>query len=195
MKIVGLTGGIGSGKTTVAKMFEKLGVPVYYADKEAKRLMKESKSLKQGIIALLGEKAYRNDDINRSYIAQIVFQDKKQLKELNALVHPIVESDFIKWLGALDSSYVIQENALIFENDKRSKYDVVITVTAPLTLRLERVMKRDGVSEKQVFDRIENQLDDEIKTRYADFVVSNINLKKCKDQVQEIHKQLLSKSS
>ena len=195
MKIVGLTGGIGSGKTTVAKMFEKLGVPVYYADKEAKRLMKESKSLKQGIIALLGEKAYRNDDINRPYIAQIVFQDKKQLKELNALVHPIVESDFIKWLGALDSSYVIQENALIFENDKRSKYDVVITVTAPLTLRLERVMKRDGVSEKQVFDRIENQLDDEIKTRYADFVVSNINLKKCKDQVQEIHKQLLSKSS
>lgn len=195
MKIVGLTGGIGSGKTTVAKMFEKLGVPVYYADKEAKRLMKESKSLKQGIIALLGEKAYRNDDINRSYIAQIVFQDKKQLKELNALVHPIVESDFIKWLGALDSSYVIQENALIFENDKRSKYDVVITVTAPLTLRLERVMKRDGVSEKQVFDRIENQLDDEIKTRHADFVVNNIDLKKCKDQVQEIHKQLLSKNS
>lgn len=195
MKIVGLTGGIGSGKTTVAKMFEKLGVPVYYADKEAKRLMKESKSLKQEIIALLGEKAYRNDDINRSYIAQIVFQDKKQLKELNALVHPIVESDFIKWLGALDSSYVIQENALIFENDKRSKYDVVITVTAPLTLRLERVMKRDGVSEKQVFDRIENQLDDEIKTRHADFVVNNIDLKKCKDQVQEIHKQLLSKNS
>lgn len=195
MKIVGLTGGIGSGKTTVAKMFEKLGVPVYYADKEAKRLMKESKSLKQGIIALLGEKAYRNDDINRSYIAQIVFQDKKQLKELNALVHPIVESDFIKWLGALDSSYVIQENALIFENDKRSKYDVVITVTAPLTLRLERVMKRDGVSEKQVFDRIENQLDDEIKTTHADFVVNNIDLKKCKDQVQEIHKQLLSKNS
>lgn len=195
MKIVGLTGGIGSGKTTVAKMFEKLGVPVYYADKEAKRLMKESKSLKQGIIALLGEKAYRNDDIDRSYIAQIVFQDKKQLKELNALVHPIVESDFIKWLGALDSSYVIQENALIFENDKRSKYDVVITVTAPLTLRLERVMKRDGVSEKQVFDRIENQLDDEIKTTHADFVVNNIDLKKCKDQVQEIHKQLLSKNS
>ena len=195
MKIVGLTGGIGSGKTTVAKMFEKLGVPVYYADKEAKRLMKESKSLKQGIIALLGEKAYRNDDINRSYIAQIVFQDKKKLNELNALVHPIVESDFMKWLGTLGSSYAIQENALIFENDKQSAYDAVITVTAPLTARLERVMKRDGVSEKQVFDRIENQLDDEIKIRYADFVVNNIDVKKCKDQVLGIHKQLLSKNS
>jgi len=195
LKIVGLTGGIGSGKTTVAKMFEKLGVPVYYADKEAKRLMKDSKSLKKGIIALLGEKAYGNDDINRSYIAQIVFQDKNKLNELNALVHPIVESDFMKWMGTLESSYAIQENALIFENDKQSAYDAVITVTAPLTARLERVMKRDGVSEKQVFDRIENQLDDEIKIRYADFVVNNIDINKCKDQVLEIHKQLLSKNS
>ena len=194
MKIVGLTGGIGSGKTTVAKMFENLGIPVYYADKEAKDLMKTSESLRKGIIALLGEKAYSNDDIDRSYVAQIVFQDKTKLKGLNALVHPLVESHFRNWLGKVDSGYVIQENALIFENNKQSAYDAVITVTAPLATRLKRVMQRDGVTEKQVVDRIRNQLDDDIKIRHADFVVNNLDIEKCKDQVLEIHKKLLSKN-
>jgi dephospho-CoA kinase len=194
LKIVGLTGGIGSGKTTVAKMFENLGIPVYYADKEAKDLMKTSESLRKGIIALLGEKAYSNDDIDRSYVAQIVFQDKTKLKGLNALVHPLVESHFRNWLGKVDSGYVIQENALIFENNKQSAYDAVITVTAPLATRLKRVMQRDGVTEKQVVDRIRNQLDDDIKIRHADFVVNNLDIEKCKDQVLEIHKKLLSKN-
>lgn len=192
MKIVGLTGGIGSGKTTVAEMFEKLGVPVYYADKEAKNLMKTSASLKKGIIDLLGENAYKNDDIDRAYIAQIVFRDSAKLNALNALVHPLVESHFRNWLGTLSSGYAIQENALIFENDKQSKYDVVITVTAPLKTRLERVMKRDGVTEKQVLDRIKNQLDDAVKIGQADYVVNNIHINNSKDQVLEIHKQILS---
>lgn len=192
MKIVGLTGGIGSGKTTVAKFFEKLGAPVYYADEEAKRLMKDSKLLKERIIALLGEEAYTNDDIDRAYIADIVFRDKEKLKELNALVHPEVESHFEKWLRTLKSSYAIQENALIFENNKESKYDAIITVTAPLRTRVVRVMERDKVTEKQVANRIDNQLDDEIKIRLATFVIHNTNLKKCEDQVLEIHKQLLS---
>lgn len=192
MKIVGLTGGIGSGKTTVAEMFEKLGVPVYYADKEAKNLMKTSESLKKGIIDLLGENAYKNDDIDRAYIAQIVFRDSAKLNALNALVHPLVESHFRNWLGTLSSGYAIQENALIFENDKQSKYDVVITVTAPLKTRLERVMKRDGVTEKQVLDRIKNQLDDAVKIGQADYVVNNIHINNSKDQVLEIHKQILS---
>lgn len=192
MKTVGLTGGIGSGKTTVAEMFEKLGVPVYYADKEAKNLMKTSESLKKGIIDLIGENAYKNDDIDRAYIAQIVFRDSAKLNALNALVHPLVESHFRNWLGTLSSGYAIQENALIFENDKQSKYDVVITVTAPLKTRLERVMKRDGVTEKQVLERIKNQLDDDVKIGQADYVINNIDMKNSKDQVLEIHKQILS---
>lgn len=192
MKIVGLTGGIGSGKTTVAKFFEKLGTPVYYADEEAKRLMQSSKSLINGIINLLGEKAYQDGDMDRAYIAEIVFRDKEKLKELNALVHPEVESHFEKWLKTLNSNYAIQENALIFENNKESKYDAIITVTAPLRTRVARVMERDKVTEKQVADRMDNQLDDKIKVRLATFVIHNTDLKECERQVLEIHKQLLS---
>ena len=191
MKIIGLTGGIGSGKTTAAKMFEALGVPVYYADSEARMLMQSSAGLKEEIIKLLGEKAYNNDGLNRSYIAQIVFRDKTKLNELNTLVHPVVENHFKNWVKLQNSRYVVQENALIFENMKQSSFDAIITVTAPLEKRLERVIKRDGVTEQQVVERIENQLNNEIKIEKATFVIQNITLDKCKDQVNHIHKQLL----
>ena len=191
MKIIGLSGGIGSGKTTVAKMFEALGIPVYYADDEAKELMQNSDVLRAKIMKLLGEKAYNNDGLNRPYIAQIVFRDKTKLNELNALVHPIVENLFKNWVKLQDSSYVLQENALIFENKKQSSFDAVITVTAPLQKRLERVIKRDGVTEQQVIERIENQLNDAFKIEHATFVIHNTTLDKCKDQVNQIHKQLL----
>lgn len=191
MKIIGLTGGIGSGKTTVAKMFEALGIPVYYADSEARKLMQNSAGLREEIIKLLGEKAYNNDGLNSSYIAQIVFRDKTKLNELNALVHPLVENHFKNWVKLQDSRYVVQENALIFENRKQSSFDAIITVTAPLQKRLERVIKRDGVTERQVIERIENQLNDAFKIEQATFVIHNITLDKCKDQVDLIHKQLL----
>lgn len=191
MKIIGLTGGIGSGKTTVAKMFEELGVPVYYADAEARKLMQSSDVLREEIIKLLGEKAYNNDGLNPSYIAQIVFRDRTKLNKLNALVHPLVENHFKNWLILQDSPYVVQENALIFENMKQSSFDVIITVTAPLEKRLERVIKRDGSTEQQVIERIGNQLNDEFKVEQATFVIHNITLDKCKSQVNLIHKQLL----
>jgi len=191
LKIIGLTGGIGSGKTTVAKMFEALGIPVYYADSEARKLMQNSAGLREEIIKLLGEKAYNNDGLNSSYIAQIVFRDKTKLNELNALVHPLVENHFKNWVKLQDSRYVVQENALIFENRKQSSFDAIITVTAPLQKRLERVIKRDGVTERQVIERIENQLNDAFKIEQATFVIHNITLDKCKDQVDLIHKQLL----
>lgn len=190
MRIVGLTGGIGSGKTTVANFFEKLGVPVYYADNEAKKLMQSSKSLIEDIINLLGAESYQNGKMDRAYIADLVFQDKAKLEKLNALVHPEVESHFKKWLKTLNSNYAIQENALIFENNKESKYDAIITVTAPLKTRVKRVMERDKVTEKQVANRIDNQLDDAVKISNATFVIHNTDLKKCEDQVLEIHKQL-----
>ena len=192
MKIVGLTGGIGSGKSTVAKMFEELGVPVYYADVEAKKLMQSSPVLRKKIIALIGTKAYRAEDINRSYIAQVVFNDRKKLEQLNALVHPEVENHFKKWLVLQNSAYVIQENALIFENNKQGHYDSIITVTAPFEKRIERVMKRDGVPKQQVLDRIDNQIDDDYKVRHATFVIQNTILSESKDQVSRIHRQLLN---
>lgn len=194
MKIIGLTGGIGSGKTTVAKMFEALGVPVYYADAEARKLMQSSAGLRGEIIKLLGENAYNIEGLNRSYIAQIVFRDRTKLNELNALVHPLVENHFKNWLKLQDSPYVVQENALIFENIKQSSFDVIITVTAPLEKRLKRVIKRDGSTEQQVIERIENQLNDEFKVEQATFVIHNITLDKCKDQVNLIHKQLLAEN-
>ncbi len=194
MKIIGLTGGIGSGKTTAAKMFEALGVPVYYADSEARILMQSSADLRKAIIKLLGEKAYNNDGLNRPYIAQIVFRDKTKLNELNALVHPVVENHFKNWVKLQNSRYVVQENALIFENMKQSSFDAIITVTAPLEKRLERVIIRDGVTEQQVVERIENQLNDEFKIEQATFVIHNIALDKCKDQVNQIHKQLLAQN-
>ena len=192
MKIVGLTGGIGSGKTTIAKMFEELGVPVYYADMEAKKLMQNSAGLRKKIIALLGEDAYDHKGINRAFIAQIVFHDREKLEQLNALVHPQVENHFKKWLGLQNAAYIIQENALIFEKNKQAAYDRIITVTAPFEKRIERVVKRDGVTRQQVLDRIDNQIDDDYKVKQASFVINNTVLSESKDQVSHIHRQLIN---
>jgi dephospho-CoA kinase len=192
LKIVGLTGGIGSGKTTIAKMFEELGVPLYYADIEAKKLMHSSAILRKKIIALMGADAYSNEDLNRGYIAKIVFNDRKKLEQLNALVHPEVENHFKKWLGLQNAAYVIQENALIFENNKQGHFDSIIAVTAPFEKRIERVMKRDDVTKQQVLDRIDNQIDDDYKVKHATFVINNTILSESKDQVSHIHRRLLN---
>lgn len=191
MKIIGLTGGIGSGKTTIAKMFEKLRVPVYYADDEAKKLMQNSEPLRHGIIALFGEGAYTGKDLNRPYIAGIVFRDKQKLKQLNALVHPAVEDHFRNWAGLQEAPYVLQESALIYENRKQQQFDAVILVTAPLETRTERVMKRDGLSKQNVLERIENQMSDSLKIREATFVIHNTDLEKSRERVREIHEQLI----
>ena len=191
MKIVGLTGGIGSGKTTIAKMFEKLKVPVYYADDQAKKLMQNSGPLRDGIIALFGEKAYIGKDLNRTYIAGLVFRDKKKLKQLNALVHPVVEAHFRNWAAAQDVPYVLQESALIYENRKQQQFDAVILVTAPLETRIERVIKRDGLSKQNIVQRIENQMSDSLKIPEATFVIHNTDLTKSRERVRQIHEQLI----
>ena len=191
MKIVGLTGGIGSGKTTIAKMFETLRVPVYYADDQAKKLMQNSDPLRHEIIALFGEKAFRGKDLNRSYLAGIVFKDKHKLRQLNAIVHPAVAAHFREWAASQDAPYVLQESALIYENKKQAQFDAVILVTAPLETRIDRVMKRDGVSRQNVVQRIENQMSDSLKIQEATFVIHNTELKKSRERVREIHEQLI----
>ena len=191
MKVIGLTGGIGSGKSTVARMFELLNVPVYYADQEAKRLMTDAANLKLGIVQLFGEKAYVNKELNRGYIADIVFKDKEKLKALNALVHPEVRKDFLHWVDTQNAPYVIQENPLIFEKNDQDSFDKVIIVTAGKELRIQRIMERDGLSKEQVLDRMANQLDDTKKSELADFVIYNETLEKTKVLVNLIHQQLL----
>ncbi|QXP57952.1 dephospho-CoA kinase [Cellulophaga sp. HaHa_2_95] len=195
MMIVGLTGGIGSGKTTVAKMFHALGVPVYNSDIEAKKLMVTSEVLKVKIKELLGTESYTDHKLNRTYIADKIFTDPDLLAQLNAIVHPAVKEHFITWVGDQNSDYIIQETAIIFENNSQDKFDKIILVTAPESVRIQRVTSRDTISETKVKERIANQWADDKKAALSDFVINNLELDKTTVLVAEIHKQLLKFSS
>lgn len=190
MKIVGLTGGIGSGKTTVARMFQELGVPLYIADDRAKLLMNTSKVIKRKLIALFGDEAYSEGQLNRSFLASKIFENADLLKQMNAIVHPKVGADFIRWKRNQTTAYVLKEAAIIFENDMASQYDFIITVVADLEQRIARVMKRDNTSKDKVLAIVKNQLTDKVKSDQSNFVITNHNLKETKDQVRKIHHQL-----
>lgn len=194
-KLVGLTGGIGSGKTTVAKYFEELGVPVYIADSEAKALMNRSKVIRRKLIALFGNEAFLENMLNRPFIAQQIFNDKKLLNAMNAIVHPKVASHFKRWVNKQDSPYVISEAAILFENGSYKKYDFIITVTAPENIRLQRVIKRDNSNKQKVEAIMANQWSDQEKIKRSDFVIENIDLEQTKIQVRKIHKKILKLTS
>ncbi|WP_420602038.1 dephospho-CoA kinase [Flagellimonas sp.] len=191
MMIVGLTGGIGSGKSTIAQMFRDLGVQVYDSDMEAKKMMVDSPELKSSITKLIGKSAYRRGKLNRAYIAKKVFKNPDLLGQLNAIVHPAVKSHFLNWSENQTSPYVIQETALIFENGSQGQYDYILLITAPLELRLQRVMERDHSSRNEVVDRIENQMGDDEKLPLADFHIENLDLKITKKKVAELHQKLI----
>ncbi|MBB4119705.1 dephospho-CoA kinase [Mesonia hippocampi] len=193
MYIVGLTGGIGSGKSTVAKMFRALGVPIYISDEEAKKLMDSSEEIKQQLVKLLGEKALTPKNIpNRPFIAQKVFSDKNLLERLNKIVHPVVEKHFSIWVEKQKTAYVIYESAILFENNAQNKCNYIILVTAPAETRIKRVMERDGVTKAQVEERMKNQWDDKQKQKLADFIIENINLKQTQLQVEKLHGNFLA---
>lgn len=192
MKIVGLTGGIGSGKSLVAAMFSDFGIPVYDSDLEAKFLMNSSNALKKEIIKILGNEAYKNGKLDRGYVSKKVFADTALLAKLNAVVHPAVRKHFMQWAEGQDSPYVIQETALIFENHAQGNYDHVILVMAPKATRINRVMKRDGQTESEVLARMAHQIEDEHKMDNADFVINNIDKEDTYESVFQIHKTLLA---
>lgn len=194
MKFVGLTGGIGSGKSTVAAMFQELGVPVYNSDERAKRLMNTSKKIKKQLIELLGKKAFQDNKLNRPFIAEKVFNDASLLSQLNGIVHPLVRENFMSWSKKQNSPYVIQETALIFENKSQELYDIIILVTAPKEARINRVLSRDKTTKEQVEARMNNQLDDSLKIPMANYIVENIDLKSTRTKVIEVHKAILSES-
>lgn len=191
--VVGLTGGIGSGKTTIAKWFKSQDIPVYIADKEAKALMNRSKVIKRKLTLLFGENAYKNGKLNREYLASKIFSDKTLLSKMNAIVHPKVASHFKRWLKKQDSPYIIKEAAIIFENNLENQYDYIITVVADENLRIERVMQRDNASKEKVESIINNQLSDEEKIKKSHFVIKNNSLEEAQKQAQVIHQALLQK--
>ncbi|MFD0861889.1 dephospho-CoA kinase [Sungkyunkwania multivorans] len=191
MMVVGLTGGIGSGKTTVAVMFEKLGVPIYIADVEAKKLMNEEEDVKHKVIELLGPEAYVEGELNRSYIASKVFFDKELLVRLNNIVHPAVGDHFDRWKEKQKAPYVIKEAAVLFENDAYKLCDKIITVMAPVEVRISRVLERDDTTRDAIEARISNQWTDEEKTALSDYVIHNVLLEDTQKQVAKIHAELL----
>ncbi len=189
-KIIGLTGGIGSGKSTVAKMFTAYGIPVYIADDEAKKLMESDEVIKQ-VIGTFGKDIISDGKINRTKLADIVFNDAEKLTLLNKIVHPAVQKHFTDWLKNRETiPFVIKEAAILFETGGHKQCDKVITVVAPQQLRIERVVARDNTDQEGVLKRINNQWSDEKKILLSDFIIENIDLEKTKEQVDEILKLL-----
>ncbi|MBD0278405.1 MAG: dephospho-CoA kinase [Flavisolibacter sp.] len=187
---IGLTGGIGSGKSTVAKIFELLDVPVYYADAASKRLYHTDKDLMTAIKKHFGEEVYTDDQLNRSALAALVFNDPEKLELLNSLVHPPTLRDAAAWMAKQSASYVIKEAALLFESGSASDLDYIIGVQAPQPLRIKRVMDRDGVQRQEVINRMKRQIDEAIKIKLCDFVVVNDELQLVIPQVVNLHHQL-----
>lgn len=195
MVVVGITGGIGSGKTTISNYLKSFGIPLYVADKEAKALMNRSKIIKQKLIQLFGDKAYVDGKLNRPFLAKMIFKDKSLLNQMNAIVHPKVASHFKRWLKKQDAPYILKEAAIIFENNLQSNYDYIITVVANENLRIERILDREDTTREKIKAVINNQWTDSHKKKLSDFVISNNDLDQAKKQALQIHKKLLKISA
>lgn len=190
--MIGLTGGIGSGKSMVAKVFVTLGIPVFNADEEAKRIMQTSPEIKTKLIEQFGSDIYNESGLDKEKLASIVFNDPFQLQLLNAIVHPLTIQAAKDWAAKQTSPYVIKEAALIFESGAADGLLKVIGVTAPLSLKIHRVMQRDGITKDQVDARMRNQISDTIKMRLCDYVIENNNQQVVIPQVLAIDKAIRS---
>lgn len=193
--IVGLTGGIGSGKTTVAKLFNAFGnIAIYHADDEAKKLMVTSRIIKPRIINLFGAEAYNAEGLNRAFISNIVFKDKNKLNQLTAIVHPEVKKHFKNFVKQNTSKdYILYENAILFESKSNLHCDYIITVFVDLKTRIQRTMQRDKSTKEAVLDRMKNQSLDDKKLLQSNYIIYNFDLKTTKIQVNKIHNILTKK--
>ena len=187
MMVVGLTGGIGSGKSTIAKAFAALGIAVFNSDEQAKALIATDAQVKERIIAAFGEEAYHNGEYNRAYIAQIVFNNSEKLTILNGIVHPALAEYFKRWAKEQTSPYVLKEAAILFESGSYKDCDYIITVTAPEEVRIARVMARDHCTEAQVRARMAQQWTDAQRIALSDAVIENINLEETEKRVRELN--------
>ncbi|WP_277125220.1 dephospho-CoA kinase [Capnocytophaga gingivalis] len=189
---VGLTGGIGSGKTTIANLFAlHFSIPIYIADTKAKELVANNKQLQQEIVTLLGEEAFVEGRYNTAFVAQEVFSNKDKLDKLNAIIHPYVQQDFLQWKQSQQAPYVIKEAAILFESGSYRDCDFIIMVTAPLEERIKRVMLRDKIDRETVEKRIKNQWNDEKKIELSTFVIENRDIDKNLDKIEIIHSKIV----
>lgn len=187
---VGITGGIGSGKSTVCRMLAERGVAHYEADSRAKELMSSSEALRKALIENFGAETFTADGLNRAYLAERVFNDAAQLRLLNSIVHPAVLADFEAWAEAQEGTYVIFESAILFEAGLEDRVDAVVAVMAPEAVRVERVMKRDGSSKEQVEARIKNQMSDDERSDKAKYSIVNIDVEELEEDVEQLHRRL-----
>lgn len=190
MKRIGLTGNIGSGKTTVASCFEILGIAVFNADKQAKLLMNKDVNLKQSLIAEFGKEVFLNNELNRKYLSKLAFNDDLVLKRLNALVHPVVQEAFEKWSIQQSGAYVIKEAAILFESNTYQSLDAIICISCPEEIRLKRILKRDDLSEKDVRQRMSHQWAEEKKISLSDYTITNDNSFLVMPQILHVHNAL-----
>ena len=188
---IGLTGGIGSGKTTVAKIFELLGAPVYYADEASKRLYHTNKELMTALKTHFGEDIYTDEELNRSKLAAIVFNDPAKLELLNSLVHPLTITHAQEWITKQTAPYIIKEAALLFEAGTSRDLDYIIGVSAPQHLRIKRVMDRENIGREEVIKRMKRQIDEEIKMMLCDYVIKNDEQELVIPQVLKLHEEFL----
>jgi dephospho-CoA kinase len=195
VKIIGLTGGIGSGKTTIAHHFHSLGVPIYIADDAAKEVMQE-KSIIESLKNCFGDSIFEDGQLNRGALASIVFNDSEKLAQLNSIVHPVVRAHFDDWVQNHQSAtYIIYEAAILFESGNYKNCDKVICVTAPLDVRIQRILGRDDTNLEAIQNRINSQWTDEQRINKSDYIIENIDLALAKLKVEEIHKILLIKQN
>ena len=187
---IGITGGIGSGKTFVGAIFSKLGIPVFNADIQAKKCMTDNAFLKQEIQNVFGDTVYENELLQKEILAEIIFNDKQKLEELNKLVHPVVKQNFENWCSVKNSQIVIKETAILFESDSHLGLDKVICVSASENIRIGRVIKRDNTSREQVLLRIETQMPQNEKEKLSDFVIINDDVKLLLPQIIKIINQI-----
>ncbi|MGM0376521.1 MAG: dephospho-CoA kinase [Bacteroidota bacterium] len=190
MRKIGVTGGIGSGKSTVCKVFEVLGIPVYYADDRARALILSDPRIRKGYKELFGEKVYENGQLNRKLVADKIFSNRSLLEKVNRLVHPVVREDFTQWVERREAPYVIEEAAVLLESGGQDLLDRVVVVSAPESLRVQRVAKRDGISEAKVRERIKNQWTDLQRREMADYEILADDQHLVVPQVLEIHAEL-----
>ena len=191
MKIVGLTGGIGSGKSTVLNQFKNLGINTYSADKAAKKLINSDKGLIKSIKNLFGDNIYENNILDSVKLSKIVFKDPYKLKSLNSIIHPAVAKDFESFIKTINGDYIVKEVAIIFETNTEHNYNKIILVRAPLEERIKRVILRDNLSREDVIKRVNNQIDDSTIIDNCDYIIENNNLKDLKEKVLKIHKDLI----
>jgi dephospho-CoA kinase len=192
MKIIGLTGGIGSGKSTVLELFKILGVKTYSADESAKKLVNTDPYLINLIKSSFGENIYDKGQLNSKKLSDIVFENKEKLKLLNSIIHPAVAKDFKLFLNSNNEDYIVKEAAIIFETKSENNYDKIILIQSPLEIRIERVINRDNISREEVMKRINNQLDENLIIDKCDYVISNENKEDLEDKVLSIHLDLIA---